>query len=200
MTSKTSKLTLEALKKQDHTKPAFMAIPKGGYFPEIVEQGRYGPIFPKTPTCYAFSIFAKVKAGREEAFYEAAKEREKMFEDNPALIEAFEPLKLHYLRWVLIPWKNEMFFMYQAVFDTDFDKYIEDIMPVFAGGLEVTFTNLEGWPEDWRTNIPAQNKFFRDHHCPAFMEYASYPYVSADEVRKALKLKAAFSTVLDQMQ
>jgi hypothetical protein len=30
----------------DWTKPATMAIPKGGYFPDKVEQGRYGPIFP----------------------------------------------------------------------------------------------------------------------------------------------------------
>ncbi|TGQ08682.1 MULTISPECIES: hypothetical protein [unclassified Mesorhizobium] len=200
MTSKTSEVVLEQLKKQDWAQPVFMTIPKGGTFPEIVEEGRYGPIFPKTACCYGFSIFAKVKPGKEEAFYEHAQNVQKQFDENPTMIEAFEPLKLHYLRWVLIPWKNEMFFMYQAVFDTDFDKYIEDIMPVFASGLEVSFVNLEGWPEDWRTNIPAQNKFFREHHCPAFMEYASYPFVSADEVRKALKLKAAFSTVLDQMQ
>jgi hypothetical protein len=32
---------------------------------------------------------------------------------------------------------------------------------------------------------------------PAFGEY---PYVSGDEVKKALKLKAAFSAMLDQMQ
>ena len=31
----------------DWTKPAAMAIPKGGFFKEKVEQGRYGPIFPK---------------------------------------------------------------------------------------------------------------------------------------------------------
>ena len=31
----------------DWTKPAAMAIPKEGYFK--LEQGRYGPIYPKTP-------------------------------------------------------------------------------------------------------------------------------------------------------
>ena len=31
----------------DWTKPAAMAIPKGGFFEDKVEQGRYGPIFPK---------------------------------------------------------------------------------------------------------------------------------------------------------
>ncbi len=35
-------------KTQDWSKPAAMAIPKGGYFQDKVEQGRYGPIFPKT--------------------------------------------------------------------------------------------------------------------------------------------------------
>ena len=33
-------------KQEDWTKPAAMAIPKGGLFKEKVEQGRYGPIFP----------------------------------------------------------------------------------------------------------------------------------------------------------
>ena len=37
-------------KKGDWTKPAAMAIPKEGYFE--LEQGRYGPIFPKTPANY----------------------------------------------------------------------------------------------------------------------------------------------------
>ena len=53
-------------KTQDWSKPAAMAIPKGGYFKDKVEQGRYGPIFPKTPACYGFSIVAKIIPGREE--------------------------------------------------------------------------------------------------------------------------------------
>ena len=50
------------------TKPAAMAIPKGGFSKDKVEQGRYGPIFPKTPACYGFSILAKIIPGREEVF------------------------------------------------------------------------------------------------------------------------------------
>ena len=41
---------------QDWTKPQAMAIPKGGFFKDKVEQGRYGPIFPQTPACYGFSV------------------------------------------------------------------------------------------------------------------------------------------------
>src|ERR1700733_15763215 len=50
-------------KTDDWSKPAAMAIPKGGYFQDKVEQGRYGPIFPKTPACYGFSILAKIVPG-----------------------------------------------------------------------------------------------------------------------------------------
>ena len=40
--------------------------------------------------------------------------------------------------------------------------------------------------------MPAWNKYFREHHVPSFLEYGEYPYVSADEIKKALKIKAAF--------
>ena len=66
--------------------------------------------------------------------------------------------------------------------------------------LTTVFENLEGFPEDWKTNKEAFVKFVRDHQCPSFLEYGEYPYVSADEIKKALKLKDAFSEMLDQMQ
>ena len=46
-------------KTQDWSKPAAMAMPKGGYDKATAQQGRYGPIFPKSPACYGFSILAK---------------------------------------------------------------------------------------------------------------------------------------------
>ena len=57
----------------DWTKPQAMAIPKGGFFTDKVEQGRYGPIFPKTPACYGFSVAAKVKPGREQTIRDYGK-------------------------------------------------------------------------------------------------------------------------------
>ena len=185
-------------KTQDWSKPAAMAIPKGGYFQDKVEQGRYGPIFPKTPACYGFSILAKIIPGREEVFYKYAKDIEKTIAEQP---DALAVLQLHYLRWVLFPIKGDTYFMYQGIFDTDFDKYTEDAVTLFGiTGLRTVFENLEGFPMDWQTNPAAFVKFVRDHQCPSFLEYAEYPYVSATEIKKALKLKAAFSTMLDQMQ
>lgn len=43
-------------------------------------------------------------------------------------------------------------------------------------------------------------EYVREHHVPSFVEYGEYPYVTADEIKKALRLKAAFSDMLDQMQ
>jgi len=160
----------------DWSKPAAMAVPKEGYFE--LERGRYGPLYPRTPACYGFSIIAKVKEGREEV-----------------------PLRLHYLRWVLFDVGSGLHFQYQGIFDTDFDKYTEDAVRLFSQtGITTVFTNLEGFPEDWKENPDAFVKFVRDHQCPSFLEYGEYPYVTADEIKKALRLKAAFSDMLDQMQ
>lgn len=180
----------------DWTKPAAMAIPKGGFFRE--EKGRYGPTFPKTPANYGFTIISKIIPGREQVFYEYSRNLEKAVAEQP---DCLAVLKLHYLRWVLFPINGETCFMYQGIFDTDFDKYTEDAVSLFTTlGINTVFENLEGFPEDWKTNPPAFIKFVRDHQCPSFLEYGEYPFVSADEIKKALRLKSTFSTMLDQMQ
>jgi hypothetical protein len=183
-------------KPADWTKPAAMAIPKEGYFK--LEQGRYGPLFPKTPANYGFTIIAKIKAGREEAVRRHGKTIEDAIAADPSFLA---PLKLHYLRWVVFDINNEPYFMYQGIFDTDFDKYTEDAVALFsAGGLNTVFENLEGFPMDWKTNAPAFVKFVRDHHRPSFLEYGEYPYVTSEEIKKALRVKSSLSTMLDQMQ
>src|SRR5579863_2173453 len=182
---------LDSATKSDWSKPAAMAIPKGGFFKDKVQQGRFGPVFPKTPACYGFSIVAKVKPGHEEKFYEYASTIEKTLAAQP---DALAVLKLHYLRWVMFPINGETYFMYQGIFDTDFDKYTEDAVALFgATGIKTVFENLEGFPMDWQTNPAAFVTFVREHQVPSFLEYAEYPYVSADEIKKALKLKVAFS-------
>ena len=183
-------------KQDDWTKPAAMAIPKEGFFK--LEQGRYGPIFPKTPACHGFSIIAKVKPGREQAVREYGKNIEEAVKGNPFVLA---PLRLHYLRWVLFDVGSGLHFQYQGIFDTDFDKYLEDAVALFVKtGITTVFVNLEGWPDDWKTNLPAVINFFREHQRPSFLEYGEYPYVSADEIKKALKMKSAVTDMLDQLQ
>ena len=101
--------------------------PKEGYFE--LERGRYGPVFPRTPACYGFSIIAKVKEGREETVRAYGKTIEETIASSP---EALAPLRLHYLRWVLFDIGSGLHFQYQGIFDTDFDKYTEDAVALFS--------------------------------------------------------------------
>ena len=90
----------------DWTKPAAMAIPKEGYFKK--ELGRFGPIFPKTPACYGFSVVAKVKPGQEQAIRDYGKSIEEAVKGDPSVLA---PLQLHYLRWVLFDVGSGLHFM-----------------------------------------------------------------------------------------
>jgi hypothetical protein len=181
---------------QEFSKPAAMAIPKEGYFE--LKNGRYGPTYPKTPANYGFTIIAKIIPGRETIIREYGKKLEKTIAELP---DALDVLKLHYLRWVLFDIGSDTYFMYQGIFDTDFDKYTEDAVALFSRyGINTVFENLDGFPADWKTNVPAFVKFVREHQRPSFLEYGEYPYATADEIKKALTLKRAFSEMLDQMQ
>lgn len=176
-------------------KPQAMALPKDT---SQLELGKYGPIYPKTPACHGFTIVAKIIAGREPVFFQYAQNIQEAVAAQP---NCLAPLKLHYLRWVLFPINGETYFMYQGIFDTDFDKYTEDAVALFTSlGVTTVFENLDGFPEDWQTNPEAFIRFVREHQRPSFLEYAEYPYFSADEIKKALAVKASLSDMLDQMQ
>jgi len=54
---------------------------------------------------------------RAEAMRSYGERLAKALEPNPNILA---PLKLHYLRWVLFD--NDTRFMYQGIFDTDFDR------------------------------------------------------------------------------
>jgi hypothetical protein len=185
-----------ASKSNDWTTPAAMAIPKEGYF--TLERGRYGATYPRTPACHGFTIIARIKPGTEADIRAYGKRIEDTIAASP---HALATLQLHYLRWVLFDIGPDKYFMYQGIFDTDFDKYTEDAIQLFKGtGVDTVFEKLEGFPMDWKTNAPAFIEFVREHQCPSFLEYGEYPYVSAAEIKKALALKQAFSSMLDEMQ
>ena len=176
--------------------PKAQAIPREGYF--NLEQGRYGPTYPRTPACHGFTIIAKIKPGTEDKIRAYGTKIEQTIDAQP---HALAPLQLHYLRWVLFDIGADTYFMYQGIFDTDFDKYTEDAIDLFkATGVDTVFEMLEGFPMDWKTNAPAFIEFVRKHQRPSFLEYGEYPYVSAAEIKKALAVKDAFSSMLDQMQ
>jgi hypothetical protein len=185
-----------AIDEGDGNKPRALAIPREGYFKR--EEGRYGVTFPRTPANFGFTVIAKIKPGTADTIRAYGKTLENLLLDDPT---ALAPLKLHFLRWALFDIGDETFFTYQGIFDTDFDKYTEDAIMLFRKhGIDTVFENLEGFPPDWKTNVPAFVKFVREHQWPSFLEYAEYPYVSSDEIKKALHVKSNLALMLEQMQ
>ena len=61
-------------------KPQAVAMPKST---EHLEKGKYGPIFPKTPACYGFTIIATVKPGRAEAIRSYGQRLAKALDGEP---------------------------------------------------------------------------------------------------------------------
>jgi hypothetical protein len=173
-------------------KPVAVALPRAD---EKLVKGRYGSLMPVTPA-NGFTLIAKVKPGCAEAIRAYGKRIEDTVRESP---NALAVLRLHYLRWVLFD--NDTRFMYIGIFDTDFDKYVEDAVMLFkATGIATVFEQLDGFPTDWRENPAAFAGFCREHQASSFLEYAEYPAITAVEVVKALKVKNALSEMLDQMQ
>ena len=164
-----AQLTARA-KAGDWTKPAAMAIPKEGYFQ--LEQGRYGPIYPKTPANYGFTVIAKIKSGREAVIRAYGKTIESAVAGDPSVLAA---LRLHYLRWVLFNIGGDTYFMYQGIFDTDFDKYTEDAINIFTQtGLNTVFRKQRrALFQIGRRTLQHSSKFVREHRTEAFSNMVS---------------------------
>ena len=144
----------------DWTKPAALAIPKEGYFE--FERGRYRPYYRTRRATASRSSRRSRRVARTRAIREHGKTIQAAITETP---EFLAPLRLHYLRWVLFDIGDGLTFQYQGIFDTDFDKYTEDAVQLFGqSGISTVFTNLEGFPEDWKENPDSFVKFVREHH------------------------------------
>lgn len=140
------------------------------------------------------TVLANIKPGKVEEVRAQAAHMAAL-----PLHEILGPLTLHFARWVLV--NNDTQFLYIAIFDTDFEQYTEDAIRIFNSvGMGSLFLNLEGFPEDGMKNPEAFKKFVREHQQPSFLEYSEYEGVTVKEIKQALKVKQAFSDMLDAMQ
>jgi hypothetical protein len=62
------------------TRPQAVLLPKDT---DQLEQGKYGPIFPRTPACYGFTIVAPVKPGHADAMREYGHSLAMALEQDP---------------------------------------------------------------------------------------------------------------------
>ena len=146
-----------------------------------------------------FTFVSKVKPGRGPNIRAKAAERAKMpWGDIDKLLR---PLTLHYARWILFD--NDTRFIYYASFDTDLDKYLDDAARIFSeSGIAGFFPDLEGFPDDPASagDPEAYRKFLADNKVDSFFQFEGYPGVTVEEIKKALRVRNAFSNMLDEMQ
>ena len=140
----------DASKQRSWTKPAAMAIPKGGFFEGQGRTGTVRPDLPQDPRVLWLLDHREDQARHgEERFYEYAKKIEEAVAGRPTPSRCSSCTTCAGCSSI----NGETYFMYQGIFDTDFDKYTEDAVALFStSGLNTVFENLEGFPEDWKTN------------------------------------------------
>ena len=146
-----------------------------------------------------FTFFSKVKPGRAQNIRAKADERAKLPWGD--LDKLLRPLTLHYARWILFD--NDTRFIYYASFDTDLDKYLDDAARIFSeSGVAGFFPDLEGFPDDPASagDPEAYRKFLADNKVESFFQFEGYPGVTVEEIKKALRVRNAFSNMLDEMQ
>ena len=177
-----------ATKQEDWTKPSAMAIPEGGFFKDKIEQGRYGPIFPKIR-------HATASRSSRRSFPDGKRYSTNMLGISrrrwPAS-RTFLPCSSCTTCAGSLPDQGRDLLHYQGIFDTDFDKYTEDAVALFGRPGQHRLRKPRRLSRGLEDESSAFVKFVRDHQCPSFLEYGEYPFVSADEIKKALELKAAF--------
>ena len=146
-----------------------------------------------------FTFVSKVKPGRAQNIRAKADERAKLPWGD--LDKLLRPLTLHYARWILFD--NDTRFIYYASFDTDLDKYLDDAARIFSeSGVAGFFPDLEGFPDDPASagDPEAYRKFLADNKVESFFQFEGYPGVTVEEIKKALRVRNAFSNMLDEMQ
>ena len=138
--------------------------------------------------------------GARDAIRDYGKKIEKGRRENPSVLAA---LKLHYLRWVLFNIGGEPVLHVSGDISTPTSTSTPK-MPSRSLrcklGVTTVFENLGGLPDGLEDERAGIRKIRARPSCPSFLEYGEYPYVTADEIKKALKVKASLSSMLDQMQ
>jgi len=66
----------------------------------------------------------------------------------------------------------------------------------------VGWTDLEGFPDDPASaaDPEAYRKFLADNRVDSFYQFEGYPGITVEEIKKALRVRNAFSSMLDEMQ
>jgi hypothetical protein len=106
---------------------------------------------------------------------------------------------IHFARFMLI--NNDTQVLFIVIFEGSLDKYIADFHDIFVrNDVTPSFRFCEGFPENWKEDLPAFTRFYKDRMQPSIVEYSAYPFRSVRTMKNAVKAYDGFSAMIDAMQ
>jgi hypothetical protein len=105
---------------------------------------------------------------------------------------------VHFARWVVLPDDADGGnLLFTSNYDGSWDAYITDFAAQAAESFDAIYSNCVGWPEGGATDIDAFKDYVRRHEHSSDVYYRAYPMARVREVKSALKLRKAWTDVLD---
>jgi hypothetical protein len=107
---------------------------------------------------------------------------------------------VHFARWVVLPDGGDGgSLLFTSNYDGSWDTYIEQFATDAAQSFDAIYSHCEGWPAGGATDIEAFKTFIRTRELPSDVYYRAYPTATVRDVKSALRLKQAWSALLDTL-
>ena len=172
----------------DWTQPAAMAIPKEGFFK--AEKGRYGPVFPKTPACYGFTIIAKIIPGREAPSASTGR-IEETIAGRPMPSPCSSSTTCGGCSSTSGATRTSCTRASSTPTSTSTPRTRSPSSR--STGINTVFENLEGFPDDWKTNPRRSSSSSATISARASWSTASIPYVTRGRDQEGAAVKDGLS-------
>ncbi len=107
---------------------------------------------------------------------------------------------VHFARWVVLPDDADGgSLLFTSNYDGSWDDYISDFAAQAAQSFDAIYSNCADWPAGGATDIVAFKAYVQSHELRSDVYYRAYPAATVRDVKAALKLRTAWTAVLDAL-
>ena len=152
------------------------------------------PSAPKK-TAPAYTLLTRIKPGQLENLRKVAAAIRAAGESQSDMIGT-----VHFFRFVIL---DDKYLLMASNYDGDVVPYLTDFYnaEIAPGPLQGRWNIFMQYVEDWPSGGGTLDEFlafWKAHKVEEEVNYSYYPGATAKEIRKALRVQAAFQSVLDQ--
>ena len=99
---------------------------------------------------------------------------------------------VHDMRFVFI--ENDTKLLFATAYDKDWDTYIDDFATKIPEGMDIIFSEVEGWPG---IHSPTVKDVIAKYQITASAWYVACPDATVVDIRRGQKVLVAFNNLLD---